>query len=235
MKTADLDVVYFCREGINEELRYSLRSVVKNLKHRSVWIYGGKPSCISPDHFVHVKQQGDTKWDKVRSMFRAVCLNEEISEYFILMNDDFFIMKPTDQIEPAFRCSLYEHIVTIEQSFGDKPTNYSAQLRKTVRALKSSGLTTNSYELHIPMIMNRKKLLETMGAFPDVHATRSLYGNYVGIGGSQMDDVKIYDKNISIDEIDVNEFLSTQDRTFECGAVADFIKKSFSKKSKFES
>lgn len=234
MNTKDLDVVYFCREGINEELRYSLRSVEKNLDCRNVWIFGGKPVNIKPDYFVPVKQLGKTKWDKVRDMFVRACLTEDISEDFILMNDDFFIMKKTSSLEPCYRCSLYEHIVTVEEKFSRKPTNYTLELRKAVRRLKEAGLGTNSYELHIPMIMNRQKLLETMGAFPDVHATRSLYGNYAKIGGRRMDDVKIYDKNVNIDEIDVNEFLSTQDSIWTSSPVVSYIKDEFNERSRFE-
>ena len=234
MKTENLDVVYFCRDGANEELRYSLRSLDKNFKFNSVWIYGGKPDYITPDHFVKINQTGRTKWDKVRAMFGSVCLNGKLSENFVLMNDDFFIMKKTDSLEPVFRCSLFEHIVTVEGNFGDRPTNYTAELRKATRRLQEAGLDTNSYELHVPMIFNRKKLLETMGAFPDVHATRSLYGNYVGVGGKQMSDVKIYEKNTPVEEFENNRFLSTQDSIWMDSNVARYIKESFKERSRFE-
>ncbi len=44
------DVVYVVRPGDkNEELRYSIRSVIANLPHRKVWIAGYKPTWLSDD------------------------------------------------------------------------------------------------------------------------------------------------------------------------------------------
>ena len=38
-----MDLVYICGPGDNEELRYSIRSAVKNLKFDNLWVVGGKP------------------------------------------------------------------------------------------------------------------------------------------------------------------------------------------------
>lgn len=234
MQTKELDVVYFVKDGQNEELTFSLRSVEKNLAHRSVWIYGGKPKEIEPDHYVHIIQNPNkgTKWDRVRAMFRAVCLNQEISEDFILFNDDFYVLTPTDKISPTYRCGLAEHIITIECNYNDRPTDYSLELRKTFKKLNELGLSTLSYELHTPIILNRHKLLEVMGAFPDEHCTRTLYGNYLALGGHQQKDVKIYKNGQSIDK--TARFLSSEDSTFKTSGVEEYLSELFPEKSKFE-
>ena len=230
--TKNLDVVYFCRPGSNEELRYSLRSVEKNLAHRLVWIYGGKPNSIEPDRFVQREPAGKTKWDRVRTMFRDVCLNDDITDDFILMNDDFFVMKKTAKLEAYHRSSLYEHIVRHEQKYNDRVNQYTLQLRKAVRALQDANLPTLSYELHVPMIMNKQKLLEVMGAFPNIHCTRSLYGNYVGLESIQLDDVKVYDKHQPFDKR--GRFLSSDDDSWEVSDAGKWIREKFNEKGGFE-
>lgn len=221
-----MDIVYFVRDGKNEELRYSLRSLY-NLEHDKVWMYGG-PEWVRPDRLVRVAQVGATKWDKVRNMYRLACKNNEISEDFILMNDDFFIMKPTT-IPTAYRATLEHHILEMEMKF-DRITPYTRLLRGVYRTL--AGKPTLSYDLHIPMVLNRKKLLYLLDKYPDCHAMRSLYGNYYEIGGVQMDDVKVYQTQGYFDR--GSTFLSSSDESWN-GVVGEFIKSKFREKSRYES
>lgn len=223
-----MDIVYFIREGQNEELRYSLRSL-KNLIHDKVWIYGGCPKGIKPDRFVPVRQVGATKWDRVRNMYRMVCLNEDISEDFIMMNDDFFVMKPT-AIPIAYRSSLHRHILTIEMKYGDRINPYTRNLRSILRKLDALNLDTRSYELHIPFVFNRKKLLKLITEYPDVHATRTFYGNYYRLGGIQMNDVKVLRGDTTWKD---TPFLSTDDASFN-RAVGKYIKGQFPERCKYE-
>lgn len=232
---AELDIVYFCRGGENEELRYSLRSVEKNFPHRKVWIYGEKPGWCKPDEFVRISQEreeANTKWDRVRAMYRMVCLNPEISEDFVLFNDDFYIMKPVEELPAFYRCSLCEYIVRLELAHQNTPSEYSMLIRKAFAFLDEAKLPTRSYELHIPMIFNKHKLLEVLGACPDLRATRSIYGNYCRLEGVQHDDVKIYKNKPEFDRN--SDFLSSEDEAFEDADFGDFIRESFAEKSKFE-
>lgn len=231
METKKLDVVYFVKESVsNEELRYSLRSIEKNLPHRKVWIYGGCPDGITPDYHVPLKQLGTRKYDRVQSMFRAMCLNQNITEDFILMNDDFFVMKKVKKLEPEHRGTLDGHIQIIRDLFGMNP--YAQNLLEAKQTLEQYGCSTLSYELHTPMVMNRHKLLEILGAFPGVHATRTLYGNYHQLEGEQRDDVKVYEMNQPFDE--KSPMLSTEDAVFHKGKVGELIRKKFTKPSRFE-
>lgn len=234
MRTKNLDAVYFVRDGENEELRYSLRSVEKNLPIRKVWIIGGKPEDIHPDEFIRVPQPEDdgTKWDRVRANFWRVAGNQGITEDFILMNDDFFINQPTSEIKPATAGTLQDHIERIERNYRNSPTAYTIELRRAQRVLEEAGLPTNSYELHIPMIINRKKLAETLAAFPPRHATRSLYGNLHRIGGTRQIDCKIIkpEQPFSRDA----QYLSSDDSTWGDTELANFIRERFPDKSRWE-
>lgn len=233
MNTANLDIIYFVKDNPrNEELRYSLRSVVKNMPHKRLWIFGGCPSNIVPDIRVRVDQSGKTKWDRVRNMYKMVCENKEITDNFIMFNDDFFIMQPTNRIEPLYRCSLEKHINILEPR--NKPTPYSRLLRNAKQTLERLDKPTLSYELHTPFIFNKKKLLELLETFPDAHCCRTIYGNLYDIGGRQSSDVKIFSSETELDYKKL-QFLSTDDSVVNVNNdIWRWLKKQFLKKSRFE-
>lgn len=234
MNTANLDVVYFVKDSsVNQELKYSLRSVEQNLAHRNVWLYGGKPDGLHDIRHVSVVQQGETKWDKVRNMFELACENQSLSSDFILFNDDFFVMKPTDSLSPLYRELLLEHIFYLESALGDKVSKYSARLRNALRTLRENGMDNpRSYELHVPFIFNKEKLKQVLRRFPDVGVTRTMYGNYYQVKGEQAKDVKIYTLDGEPDQ--ESRFLSTDDLSFVGGKVGKYLKKQFPTPSRYE-
>lgn len=211
MKSRNLDVVYFVKEStVNEELRYSLRSVEKNLKHNRVWIFGGCPVRIQPDIYVKVKQPGTNKWDNVRMMFKMACQNKELTDNFILFNDDFFVMKPTDEIKTIYRATLEEHIEILKRGYGGKLSSYAKLLRDCKRKLENLDKPTLSYELHTPFIFNKRKLLKLLETYPEMHCNRTMYGNVYKIGGKQHGDIKIFSVDTKLDYKN-SQFLSTDD------------------------
>lgn len=232
MDTANLDIIYFVKDTPrNEELRYSLRSVAKNMSHRRIWIFGGLPKNTLPDVYVKVNQVGETKWDKVRAMYKMACENKEITDNFIMFNDDFFVMRPTNYIEPLYRCSLEEHIKILEPS---KPTPYSRLLRDAEATLKRCGQSTFSYELHTPFIFNKKKLLGMLEEFPDAHCCRTMYGNLYNIGGRQSSDVKIFSSKTELDYRN-SRFISTDDPVVNVNNdIWRWLKSQFKQKCKYE-
>lgn len=233
MNTQDLDIVHFIKEGYdNEELRYSLRSIDQNLPHKSVWIYGWPPCGIQPDRVARFAQTGRTKWDRVRSMYEKLVLNDDLSENFILFNDDFFVMKPITKLPHFYAGTLEERYKVIEDHFGGI-NSYTIRLRRTESRLKELGLTTKNYELHIPMIINKKKFQEQLERYANEHgASRSFYGNTYKIGGTKTKDVKVYDLDGKFNHN--TTFLSTTDESFESGKVGEFIRSKFPHKSRFE-
>lgn len=230
-----LDVVYFVKEyPRNEELRFSLRSL-KNLKGiKRVWFFGGCPKGIAPDIRVRVFQEGNTKWDKVHNMFRMACENKEITDNFILFNDDFFVMRPTDKIEPTYRCGLDEYIRTIESRNHNRPNEYSKLLRGCRDDLKRIGATQLCYELHTPFIFNKKKLSRLLDKFPNRHCTRTLYGNIYHIEGRKANDVKIFSIKPNFD-YKTSQFLSTEDSIVNVNNdIWRWLKRNFPEKSHYE-
>lgn len=229
METKSLDIVYFVKDGIhNEEFRYSLRSVCKNMKFNRVWVFGGCPKNIVPDVRIRVEQKGKTKWDRVRNMFMMACENKELTDDFVLFNDDFFVMKPIDEIKPLYRSSLEEHVGVL----GKGP--YANLLKDIEAELKNRGATTYSYELHTPFVFNKKKLLKMLKENPDQHCARTMYGNLYKIGGEKHSDVKIFSSTPAFDYKN-SELLSTDDSVINVNNDAwRYITKQFQGNCKYE-
>lgn len=234
MNTADLDVVYFVKNGrINNELVYSIRSVVKNMPYKRIWIFGGCPNNIVPDVHIRAEQNGASKWENVHEMYKLACANKELTDDFILFNDDFYIMKPMSKVEPLYRCTLDEHIAILESKF-KRPNGYTKLLRNCNGELKKLGKTPLSYELHVPFIFNKDKLAKLLNDFPNQHCTRTLYGNLYGIGGAKAEDIKIFSSKPGFDYKN-SPLLSSEDGVDNINNdIWRFIKSKFKDKSKYE-
>lgn len=232
MDISDLDIIYFVKDSaFNEELRYSLRSVEQNFPHNRVVFYGGKPAGLKPDLYFPVVQKGKTKWDKVRDMLTLVCKNDKITDDFVLFNDDFFVMSPIKSLETFADDSLSDLVARIEVKNNYRSTVYTAQLLRAYEALKKAGFSTLNFELHKPMIINRRLMLKTREEFPNIPASRSLYGNLYCYLPMHVIDCKITDlETIPEDFV----FVSTDDISFAEGKVGEYIRRKFPKKSRFE-
>ena len=221
------DIVYFLKESkTNEELRYSLRSL-SNFPHRKVWFVGGCPKGFIPDG--HIKEyQNDNKWQNVHKMLKRVCQHKLITEDFWLFNDDFFVMKPIKEPCNYYNGDLYKRIVRLEDAY-KRITPYSQLLRDCCKELESLGCETKNYTLHVPMLINKIKMLELLNV-TDFPGFRSLYANYYKIGGKEMSDVKV----TSLTKVLVGtEYLSTDENSFN-GKIGDYIREQFPKPSKYE-
>jgi argonaute-like protein implicated in RNA metabolism and viral defense len=211
----DMDLVYICRDGENEELRYSIRSAVNNLPHDKIWVVGGKPDWYT-GNYIEVSQ-GRAKYTNARNSLKAICDSEEISESFILMNDDFYIINKVESVPYMYAGTLDDKIKQREDIFNGN--TYTTLLRKTLGYLYRKKINVVlDYELHVPMVMEKRKLnkvLKLSGLW------RSVYGNVFNVGGVKIRDVKVYDKKdkFYINSYDINnlelDYLSSNDDSFE--------------------
>ena len=226
------DIVYIIKNGYDrEELIYSIRSVCAHFPYRRIWTYGGRPSGILPDRIAEITQTGETKWEKVSNTLREICCNEDISRDFWLFNDDFFIMKPAGDPEPMYAGTLDQRVARIRNMRGGMDSAYGLQLQETARILRSRGYETLDYALHIPMLINREKALQTLDEFEGCPMFRSLYGNHHGIGGRLCSDVKILEPDRRPDP--EAAYLSTNDKTWN-GKAGRYIRSIFSEPCRYE-
>lgn len=235
ISTNNLDIVYTLKDRPdNEEFRYSLRSL-ENMPHKKVWVYGGCPIWVNKRTVKHVPlaQEQSNKWTNTAMLLQEICKNENITEDFIWFNDDFFVLKEIDTLsyykDRNLLARAYDFVKLGWWQFNGA---YPSRLKVSSRELKLKGYSNDNFELHLPIVFNRKKLLDIYEKFPNLGAKRSLYCNYYGVPGIQRDDIKIYDY-ISIPDENW-DFVSTTDGTFREGKVGEYIRKKFKNKSKYE-
>ena len=209
-----LDIVYICRRGNNEELRYSIRSVVKNLPHDNIWLIGYKPDWYV-GNFIPLADKY-SKYKNIRVALGSISDSEGISEDFVLMNDDFFVIRSMERIEP-FNGGLLKDKVDQYRVLHGSGT-YLNLIENTYSHLVRTGIKDPiDYDIHVPMPMS-KSGLKNICHLPCL--PQSLFGNINNIGGKTISDVKHYDtpkmKSKSYDYINGDlPFISTEDRSFK--------------------
>jgi hypothetical protein len=210
-----VDAVYICRGGPNEELRYSIRSVIKNMPHSKIWVVGGKPDWYV-GNYIEVLQDGQ-KYDNARANLKAIVDSDEISDDFILMNDDFFVINKIESVPTWYTGTIRARVEEIKKTRMPN-SSYIRLLSKTNKAIQQLGIDVPlDYELHTPMVMNKQKL----GNVINIDSLwRSTYGNMYGIGGSIHQDIKVYglsgihDRNGFNIDLKAEPFISGSDSSF---------------------
>lgn len=209
-----LDIVYILRDSShwnNNEIRYSLRSL-KNLEQVGrVFLIGFCPNFINLEHVIHIKAEDPYK-NKIRNAvhkLKIACRDPRVSDDFILMNDDFFFLKPVSEIEYFVKGKLDKTIERHETHGG----YYCRALNATNKLLKKDGLPNRDFEVHYPMIFNKKKLFDVIDKIEGMTEGvlfRSIYGNTNRIEGKYRKDVKIFNER-EIEKISRYDFISTDD------------------------
>ena len=227
------DIVYILKNDVDpDEIRYSLRSVCKNFPYRKIWFFGGKPEGIEPNKYVPVDQRGVEVWRKVTNTLEIVCETKGVSSNFWLFNDDFFVMQPLEEMPPVYNGTLLERITELRSRREGAQSLYSIRLMRAEAHLLEAGYTTLNYAVHVPMLINKKKALETIRTFPRCAMFRSLYGILWKVGGVDQKDVKIFSVDVEPKEDCV--LLSTSDTSFREGLVGEFIRSRFPEPCKYE-
>ncbi|MEJ0072530.1 MAG: hypothetical protein WDN27_00310 [Candidatus Saccharibacteria bacterium] len=240
-----MDVVYLFKESEEHdsaELRYSLRSL-KNVDHDKVFIVGEKPVWATNVEYIPVAQTG-TKGKNVARNLSVAVGTEAISEDFIMMNDDFFFMKPQSFTGNLHWGPLRDIIARYGVRY-EEDTDYTRNMKQTLELLVSLGFDDPlCYELHVPMILNktnmRRMRQEVSGP---IYQFRSFYGNYFNVGGVQIEDVKIFldprhnDPRYEEDPagyLSAQTLLSATGGSFARGLVGTYVRQRFSEKSPYE-
>ena len=90
-----MDLIWVCRGGQNEELRYSIRSATCNLDHTNVWLVGNKPDWyVGP--FIQSQQVEGKKYDNVKAGLLKAIKSNQVSDDLVLMYDDFYVLQTTE-------------------------------------------------------------------------------------------------------------------------------------------
>lgn len=224
------DIIYILKEQIDtEELKYSLRSVERNFPHNRVWFVGGQPSGLVPDVRLSHKQTGNCKWELIRSSMNKAINAEALTDDFFLFNDDFFVMKKFKGRFMNFVDGTLSR--RIDELHREKGMNaYCRSLFKLEQELLTMKEPTMNYDVHLPMLLNKEQVKATLYKCSSPQM-RSTIGNINRLPYQIHEDVKVYDLE-SVPEYET--FLSTNDQTFQNGKVGEYIRDTFTIKSRFE-
>jgi hypothetical protein len=228
-----VDAVYFFRpitpgagKIATEELRYSLRSLVANMRGLDeVHVFGGRPSWLTEHVHHYPVSQGLHKHENTWKIWRQIASAARsgyLPEWFVIMNDDYFVMRPVDEVPAMHGGPLVEWAAARRQSKGI----YDATMR-TVALIESLGVPRAeqlTYELHVPFLTHGPTLAALWpdldraargGRMPARLIKRSLIGNLTpGMNASAehlASDVKVFGSN---DPVHSGAYLSTSDLAF---------------------
>jgi hypothetical protein len=200
-----VNFVYICRNGENEELRYSIRSIEKYFSSAEIWVVGGRPNWYS-GKYIEVKDIG-SKFQNINNCYKNIIKDNRIGIDFVIMNDDFFLLSNKNNYnyyDGTIKDKINSHIEINGNS------SYARALKGCVKALKERGIEQPlNYDVHTPMTLNKANLAEVIDLSL---APRSMYGNIFLSDGIKIKDVKIYKRSTNIDL--TKDFISTEDNSF---------------------
>lgn len=227
------DIVIPCKpEEHNEELRFVLRSLA-NLPHGTVHIVGYAPTWVDRDtvNVIHRPRKGG-KFSAVLGNIKAACMSEDVSDEFVLFNDDMYVMQKIKTV-PVLNYGTVADRVARLRGLGNN-SMYVQSMENTQKALEELGYRDIlSFELHTPLPVQKRLMLAAIalkGCFR--WNDRTAYGAVAGLTGKTvLDDVKVYFPD---DPIPAGVFLSTADAALAPGRVLDHLRAAFPSPSRYE-
>lgn len=226
--------IYLCKNGDNEELRYSLRSVEKFFPGSKVWVVGGKPDWYT-GNFIGVPAGPDI-FQNVRKNLSAIAANDLIPDDIVIMNDDFFFVEPIESIPHYISGTLRDRIM-LNKTNGIN-SSYITRLVQSYKHCKKFKSSPLDFDIHVPMPIDKRNLKEIVN---DSIMWRSNYGNRFVKDAEivKINDVKVYVKqDYSFKSYDFMSleypFFSTSDDAFEI-VHEKLLKDLFNKPSSYES
>lgn len=227
------DVVIPYKESNTNELRYAIRSL-SNIQHGKVFILGDKPKWAT--NVIHLpRQHQKSRYKDVSTMLEDVCRDDRLSDDFILMNDDFFIMEPMEELPRWFKGSLKDDYK--KHAARQRNSVYTKSLLMTDLLLQRKGVKSpRAYNCHIPVVMNKQKRLEVAEIIRNTTRfetilPRVVYGNLYDDNGIQHPDCKYIGMD---DNYEKYEILSTHDGSFTNGKIGQHIRDTFPEMSPYE-
>ena len=233
-----MDLLYILGSGTvwdNNEIRFSLRSAEKNIKDlEKVFIVGEKPDWLQNIEHLPLADLYKIKWRNAYAKVSRACMSPFLSADFLLMNDDFFILKPITGADYPF---YFSSILTKNASY--YKTKFLTTPQQTATLLPLHVKDVRNFAVHRPVRFNKQKYLD-MPRF-DLAMTgfspRSFYCNFYGVPGVQCADKtlsplmteKDFDRACA-DRTDISVFSATA----RSPIFQNWIQKMFPEPSKYE-
>jgi len=223
------DVVYILRAWYDNcmELRYSIRSL-ENINHWKVYIIWYKPLWLRNAIHIQAEDPYTVKSMNALHKIKIACKDKRISKDFILMNDDFYITRPTS-IKHYNQWTIKAHIKEKRERIW--VSNYVMWLMQTEKMFP----WWLDFSIHCPMVYNKKKFLWLCEEYDmnQWYLLRNLYGNHYWIKWEQIKDYKI--RNLAeLPTGKIPKFISNCDWLIVNSKFREFLDKLFPEPSKYE-
>lgn len=208
-----MDAVYVCRTGENPELRYSLRTLEKNVDHGAVWIFGDAPAWVDRASVEVVQNpQKVSPYASTRSHIAKAINDPRVTSPFTLWNDDFYAMRPVNEIVLMNRGPLGKMLT----DYRGPRTPWVRALHDTMRLVSGMGVKEPLfYDLHVPIVVWKDVMEEALKiasrAREDAVHVRTIYGNLLREEGVTIEDPKMHRRT---DKFPTGPWLSSSDGTF---------------------
>lgn len=229
----NMDLVYILGKGSlwgDNELRYSIRSAVKNMKFRNIVIVGNKPEWLT--NVVHIPMSDNTRFKGINTLqkLKMACISRKVSKDFILMNDDFYILDKINDL-PYYSLGLMSDKIKKYEIQGNSGTKYYFAMVRTNKLFKNCM----NFDPHLPIILNKVKFIKLFSKYNlnEWVLYRTVYCNHYGLTGPIIDDVKVYSVNDFYKLTNTN-FMSTSPDSALKPAIQKFLDELFLEATKYE-
>ena len=186
-----IDVVYKLGVGSkwnDRELRYSLRSLSYFKDLGKVYLIGHKPNWVQ--NIIHIPLEDVFKANKDANLINKLILASQdpyISQQFLNFSDDQVLLKECsaeDFTTPYYDNSLIQFLPNQQLN------RWKTRLKNTIRALQEKGFSSNCYESHIPILIDKNSYTQAVFQYnyPEGQGMcgNTLYINTVGKRGEPL-------------------------------------------------
>lgn len=177
----------------NLELMYALRSLEYHMIDLGdIYIVGNKPSWVK--NVIHVPFNDIYENNKNQNILQKILhtINEEksLSNDFLFTNDDIFMLHNfyADTLPNYYENSLSGYLKS-------KPllnSKYKNAVLNTLQILEDKNSPTLHFDIHCPIIYNKKRFKEICSNVKQEVVIKSLYANQVFSISQEMKDIKIH-------------------------------------------
>jgi hypothetical protein len=240
-----VDVVYVLGTGSNwnnNEIRFSLRAIEKNLKGvGNIFIIGEKPDWLqNVIHIPHPDEYGAKNADGniIRKVLRAI-EDERLSNRFLFINDDHLVVQPIEAGEVPY---FHKGDMNTYKAEYFKVNYWRKRLGRTKDVLNFKGLPAFHFDCHTPIVFDKNLFPEIVGRFDygvgPGYTMKSIYSNTAGVEPTMLTDQKkvIFDHytRAQIDKrVEGCTFISYNDAGLN-NELKMWLAETFSKQSRFE-